>query len=621
MRSRPYAGAYAGAAPQPGVHGPLGRNRHGTRGVLQREAFVFRGTTPYSYSPLGLPNDLSIGSSSGEITGTPTENGAFSVTITVKDSGTPKQTDTVSFTITVAADPDPDPTPTPTPVPVVPEISIARHTDTDAQVGEGHEVKCTLTASPTPTSKITVRVHVGDEGSYLTRPLPSNCPAVQPPLFVTTCNVSITANSSSGSLALPTLDDTRDEAHGSITVTVQSGTGYTVGSPSSASIVVKDNDVPAPTGIGGNGNILNGNVKVWWNSVDEADKYNLRYTLMDCGTVIRPHICESAGLKEIYDIPSTDTYTSTSISAGDGKDDKLQVTKLYTIRVQAVDALGRTSPWSDDVYGLYVTDDPPRLERFLVPDNPIVGDTYYPMVATIPLYSYWRKHEGYTDHWLPYRYCIDSKPTGVTLSEGDVEDIFGLWNDALLQDYGVPLMSFEDIGGVSEQTCVLPKSVDRTLRFPDPAFQAIIFADDEAMDDAECSRTDTPYKACWRTNSHFMIEFSRRFNGSPDFIRMVFGTILLRKAPTLNGNHRDWNRDATGIGSCSLVQHALAHEIGHALGMGPLSADGSYDESHGHDTNFSLISEYLDTSSPEHCGPLVWDIAAVMGNYQSREAE
>ena len=500
----------------------------------------------------------------------------------------------------------------------VPIITIARHSNTAETIDEGESADFTLTASPAPTSKITVRVTVAEQGSYLTRPLPSDCLDAQP---LINCNVSINANSSAGSLALPTLDDSIDEAHGVIQVTVESGTGYTVGSPSAASVVVKDNDVPAPTGIGGNGNILNGNVKVWWNSVDEADKYNLRYTLMDCGTVIRPHICESAGLKEIYDIPSTDTYTSTLISAGDGKDDKLQVTKLYTIRVQAVDALGRTSPWSDDVYGLYVTDDPPRLERFLVPDNPIVGDTYYPMVATIPLYSYWRKHEGYTDHWFPYRYCIDGKPADVSLSEGAVKDIFTLWNDALLQDYGVPLMSFEDLGGVSEQTCVLPKSVGRTLKFPDRAFQAIIFADDEAMDDAGCSRTDAPYKACWRTNSHFMIEFSIQFNGSPDFIRMVPGTILLRKAPTLNGNHRDWNRDATGIGSCSLVQHTLAHEIGHALGMGPLSSDGYYDESHGHDPNFSLISEYRDTSSPEHCGPLIWDIAAVMANYQSRGAE
>ena len=45
--------------------------------------------------------------------------------------------------------------------------------------------------------------------------------------------------------SVSTVNDSRDEAHGSLTMTVNSGTGYTVGSPSSATVTVYDNDVAA----------------------------------------------------------------------------------------------------------------------------------------------------------------------------------------------------------------------------------------------------------------------------------------------------------------------------------------------------------------------------------------
>ena len=47
--------------------------------------------------------------------------------------------------------------------------------------------------------------------------------------------------------AVPTVADTVDEASGDVTVTVSTGTGYTVGTPASASVTVEDDDAPAAT--------------------------------------------------------------------------------------------------------------------------------------------------------------------------------------------------------------------------------------------------------------------------------------------------------------------------------------------------------------------------------------
>ena len=52
---------------------------------------------------------------------------------------------------------------------------------------------------------------------------------------------------SDGHLPITTSDDNVDEADGSVTATVQSGRGYTVGSASSVSVNVADDDNPPPT--------------------------------------------------------------------------------------------------------------------------------------------------------------------------------------------------------------------------------------------------------------------------------------------------------------------------------------------------------------------------------------
>lgn len=62
------------------------------------------GTTPYAFTATGLPNGLSI-SSSGAISGTPTQStvGTASVTVSVSDAGLPQQTASATFSLTVGA--------------------------------------------------------------------------------------------------------------------------------------------------------------------------------------------------------------------------------------------------------------------------------------------------------------------------------------------------------------------------------------------------------------------------------------------------------------------------------------------------------------------------------------
>ena len=57
-------------------------------------------------------------------------------------------------------------------------------------------------------------------------------------------NVTVSAGQTTATLQVTTVDDTADESDSTVTATVTSGTGYTVGSRSSARVTVADNDEP-----------------------------------------------------------------------------------------------------------------------------------------------------------------------------------------------------------------------------------------------------------------------------------------------------------------------------------------------------------------------------------------
>ena len=112
-----------------------------------------------------------------------------------------------------------------------PPVSITRGT---SPVTEGTAATFTLTASPAPAGTITVNVDVTDSGSFADGGQTGARPVT-------------VGTGGTASLTVTTVNDSTDEPHGTIAATVQTGNGYTVGSPSSASVTVNDNDDPPVT--------------------------------------------------------------------------------------------------------------------------------------------------------------------------------------------------------------------------------------------------------------------------------------------------------------------------------------------------------------------------------------
>ncbi len=107
---------------------------------------------------------------------------------------------------------------------VVPEVNIT------GSVGgtEGADVSFTVSAVPPPAADLAVSVAVSASGDF--------------GVLTGSHTVTIPAGQSSATLTVSTSDDSVDEPDGSVTLTLNSGGGYTVGSLSSQSVQVLDDD-------------------------------------------------------------------------------------------------------------------------------------------------------------------------------------------------------------------------------------------------------------------------------------------------------------------------------------------------------------------------------------------
>ena len=137
--------------------------------------------------------------------------------------------------VTTKADNDPPPPPPPP----TPEVSIAAGAD----ITEGSQATFALTASPAPTQSISVSVSPSQSGAF----------GVGSTAKTVTIGTSGTAT-----VSFSTTSDSVDEVDGSVTATVDSGSGYTVSSSKgSATLAVADDDVPELS-IASDGNVTEG---------------------------------------------------------------------------------------------------------------------------------------------------------------------------------------------------------------------------------------------------------------------------------------------------------------------------------------------------------------------------
>ncbi len=108
------------------------------------------------------------------------------------------------------------------------EVGIAGGDD----VVEGGSASFTISSSTASTASLTVNLSVTASGSFVAASQLGNKSVVIP------------ANARSAAYTVPTLSDTADETSGSVTVTVTSGTGYTISSTAGADTVDVSDDDP-----------------------------------------------------------------------------------------------------------------------------------------------------------------------------------------------------------------------------------------------------------------------------------------------------------------------------------------------------------------------------------------
>ena len=113
----------------------------------------------------------------------------------------------------------------------VPVISI----EAGSSITEGEDAEFTVTADPAPTADLVVNLSIEQQGDFVA------------PTAVGDKTVTI-GTSGSATYSITTIGDDEDEANGSITATLKTGSGYDVpqGSQATATVVVQDNDESAP---------------------------------------------------------------------------------------------------------------------------------------------------------------------------------------------------------------------------------------------------------------------------------------------------------------------------------------------------------------------------------------
>ncbi len=185
----------------------------------------------------------------------------------------------------------------PAPPPVEPEIAVTAGAD----VTEGGDVTFTVTAAPAPAADLNITVEITQTGA-----------------FVSTGTQTVTIGTSgTETFTVATADDSADEADGSVTAAIGTGTGYTVSTSSgAATVAVADNDIPEITITAGT-DVTEGGDAVFTIAADP-----LPHTALDVAVEITQtgDHGAAAGTRTVT-IPATGTYTLTVATTNDSDDE------------------------------------------------------------------------------------------------------------------------------------------------------------------------------------------------------------------------------------------------------------------------------------------------------------
>ena len=293
-------------APPP-VTGPAVTIVPGTSPVTEGGDAAFTLTAnPAPSVPLAVTvtvtTDGDFGITGGEQTATIPTGGSFTLTLPTTDDSTDEPDGSVSVTVkdgsgytpgspasgTVAIQDDDEPA-----------VTIAAVT---SPVTEGGDATFTLTANPAPSALLAVTVTVTADGDY------GMTAGERTVTIPTTGSVTLT---------LPTTDDTADEADGSVSVTVKGGTGYTVGSPASGTVAIRDDDEPAVTIAAGTSPVTEGTDATFTLTANPAPAADLAVTV----TVTAAGDYGITAGERTVTIPTTGSVTLTLTTLDDTTDE------------------------------------------------------------------------------------------------------------------------------------------------------------------------------------------------------------------------------------------------------------------------------------------------------------
>ncbi len=222
-----------------------------------------------------------------------------------------------------------------TPPPPTPEVSVTA----GSGVTEGGDAVFTVTASPAPTANLDVSVTVSQSGDY------GATTGQRTVTIPTTGSVTITVG---------TTDDTTDETDGSVTATVNAGSGYTVSSSQgAATVAVSDNDDASTpvVSVTGGGGITEGGDVTFTVTASPAPASNLAVSL----TVSQSGDYGATTGQRTVTIPTTGSVT---LTVGTTDDDVDEPDGSVTLTVNAGSGYTVSSSQGAATVGVADNDDP-----------------------------------------------------------------------------------------------------------------------------------------------------------------------------------------------------------------------------------------------------------------------